>query len=82
MRVTLVVAAIVGSLSLVGIGLLVIAVGLVALSRRWPPGALVRCVAPGLVACAVLALLVPPERAAMATRLVDRVVALVDSARS
>lgn len=76
MRVTLVVAAIVGSLSLVGIGLLVIAVGLVALSRRWPPGALVRCVAPGLVACAVLALLVPPERAAMATRLVDRVVAL------
>ena len=75
-RVSLVVAAIVASLSLVGIGLLAVGAGLAALSRRWPPGALVRSLAPGLAACAILVLLVPPARAAMATRLVDRVAAL------
>jgi hypothetical protein len=51
-------------------------VGLVVLSRRSPLRMLVRSLAPGLAACALLMLLVPTARAAVATRLVERVVAL------
>jgi hypothetical protein len=72
-RVALVMVSIVGSLSLVGIGVLALALPIVAFSGRRRPRDLLRLVAPAVGLVLAAALVLPSARAALDTYGVDRI---------
>lgn len=75
-RVALVVVSIVGSLSMVGLGVLALALPIVAVSGRRRLRDLLRLVAPAIGLMLAAALVLPSARAALDVHLVDRVVGM------